>query len=122
MLQVDPVNDIHDALKWVAEHYPVGLLTNAMPGLTRKMLEQGIIPNLDFKAVVDSSEIKLVKPQKEIYEKAAAMANAEPSSILLVDDSSPNLIAAEKLGWHVLWFDDYQPNDSAERIRQTLEF
>jgi FMN phosphatase YigB (HAD superfamily)/DNA-binding XRE family transcriptional regulator len=119
---IDPVTDIHDLLAWVADNYPVGLLTNAMPTLTRKMLEKGIIPQLDFKAIVDSSEVKLIKPEEAIYIKAAEMAQAKPEDILLIDDSRTNLMAAERLGWHVLWFDDYRPDESAARIRQALEF
>jgi hypothetical protein len=30
-------------------------------------------------------------------------------------------MAAERFGWHVLWFDDYRPEESAERIKQVLE-
>ena len=119
---IDPIADIHDLLLWVADNYPIGLLTNAMPTFTHTLLERGIIPNLGFSAIVDSSELKLAKPQEEIYQKAAELAKVEPSSILLVDDNSSNLMAACKLGWHSLWFDDYQPNESAARIRETLEF
>jgi FMN phosphatase YigB (HAD superfamily)/DNA-binding XRE family transcriptional regulator len=119
---VDPITDIHDTLHWVASNYPVGLLTNAMPGLTRKLLQQGTIPNLDFSAIIDSSEVNCIKPEEAIYQKATQAAKTEPTDILLIDDSPPNLMAAEKLGWHVLRFDDYRPDESANRIRQALEF
>jgi putative hydrolase of the HAD superfamily len=119
---VDPITDIHDVLRWVADNYPVGLLTNAMPTLTHKLLERGIIPNLDFSAIIDSSEVKMIKPEEAMYQKATQVANTQPQEILLIDDTPPNLMAAEKLGWHVLRFDDYSPDDSAARIRQALEF
>jgi len=48
------------------------------------------------------------------------LAAVEPHEILLVDDDRPNLMAAERLGWQVLWFDDYRPTDSVERIRDAL--
>ena len=35
--------------------------------------------------------------------------------------TSGNLIAAEKLGWNVLSFDDAMPEESAARARQALE-
>jgi len=31
-------------------------------------------------------------------------------------------MAAERLGWHVLWFDDYRPSESVKRVRATLVF
>ena len=30
-------------------------------------------------------------------------------------------MAAEKLGWKVMWFDDYRPDISAQRVRKALE-
>jgi hypothetical protein len=30
-------------------------------------------------------------------------------------------MAAEHVGWHVLWFDDSHPEESIARIRETLE-
>ena len=28
---------------------------------------------------------------------------------------------AERAGWHVLWFDDYRPEESAARVKDALE-
>ena len=63
----------------------------------------------------------LRKPDPKIYEAAMAIAARPPAEILLVDDSRANVMAAERLGWHVLWFDDYRPDESVTRIRTTLE-
>jgi hypothetical protein len=30
-------------------------------------------------------------------------------------------MAADKLGWHVLWCDDFLPDDTISRARQALE-
>jgi len=32
------------------------------------------------------------------------------------------VMAAQKLGWKVLWFDDYRPEDSVKRIKSALDF
>jgi FMN phosphatase YigB (HAD superfamily) len=58
----------------------------------------------------------------KIYEVAQQLANVEPKEIMLIDDSRTNLIVADKLGWHVQWFDDYNPEESIERIRDSLAF
>jgi FMN phosphatase YigB (HAD superfamily) len=44
-----------------------------------------------------------------------------PREILLVDDTRANIMAAEKCGWQVLWFDDYRPVESVARIKTALE-
>jgi FMN phosphatase YigB (HAD superfamily) len=57
-----------------------------------------------------------------MFDIATDKAGASKESILLIDDSRANLMAAERYGWKVLWFDDYNPSESVKRIKRTLEF
>ena len=84
---VDPIEEMHELLAWAAEHYHVGLITNIMPGLVDQMILRGIIPKLPFSTIVDSSVVKAIKPEVEIFEIAAAKAQCQPQEILLVDDA-----------------------------------
>lgn len=118
---VQPITDMQETIRWVSERYKVGLLSNIMPGQIDAMLKNGMLPTIDYQAIVDSSEVMAIKPEQKIYEIATGLAAVKPSEILLVDDSRPNLMAAEKMGWHVLWFDDFKPTESIERIKNTLE-
>lgn len=118
---VDPIDEMKELLSWAAEHYRVGLLSNIMPGFINAMKEKGLIPDLPYAAIVDSSEVRAIKPEQEIYQIAQEKTGLEPQEILLVDDSRSNVMAAEKMGWHVLWFDDYRPDESAKRVRSALE-
>lgn len=121
MEAIEPIPAMHDLVKWAAEHYRVGLLTNIMPGFVNIMIEKGLLPNAGYEAIVDSSQVKAIKPEAEIYDVAMEKAHCPPAEILLVDDSRVNLMAAEKQGWHVLWFDDYRPDESVERIQNALQ-
>lgn len=116
-----PMPGMSDLLTWASQHYKIGLLTNIMPGMLETMRQRHMIPDLPYDAVVNSSEVGFVKPEAAIYDIAAAKAGVADAEILFVDDSRANLIAAEKRGWRVLWFDDYKPEASIERIRQALE-
>lgn len=118
---IDPIKEMKDLLAWAAKHYRIGLLSNIMPGFIDIMRQQGLIPDVEYSAIIDSSIVHSIKPEAEIYKIAEEKAGVPASEILLVDDSRSNLMAAEHLGWHVLWFDDYQPAESIERIKQTLE-
>lgn len=118
---VEPVEGMDELLKWAAENYYVGLLTNIMPGQINELKKRGLIPNIAYKAIVDSSEIGSLKPEKQVYEVALSRSGVEPNEILLVDDSRSNLMAADKLGWKVLWFDDYEPSESITKIHSSLE-
>jgi FMN phosphatase YigB (HAD superfamily)/DNA-binding XRE family transcriptional regulator len=118
---VDPIKEMHQLVKWASQHYHVGLLTNIMPGFVSALKKEGLIPDVRYSTIIDSSAVGFIKPDREIYEVAQARAGVEASEILLIDDSRTNIMAAERLGWHVLWFDDFRPKDSVERVRAALE-
>ena len=118
---VEPIPEMHELVTWVSELYGIGLLTNIMPGLVSMMREQGLLPNVAYDAIVDSSEVHTIKPEEAIYKIAQEKTQQEPQEILFIDDTRANLMAAEKLGWRVLWFDNYHAEESAERIKQALQ-
>jgi HAD superfamily hydrolase (TIGR01509 family) len=118
---VERVQEMYDVVMWAAEHYRVGLLTNTMPGFISALRREGLIPDIAYDAIVDSSEVGVLKPEAKIYEVAAERASCAPEEILFIDDYRANLIAASKLGWHVMWFDNAQPESSAKAVRQALE-
>jgi len=118
---IEPIPVMQEVVRWAAQHYHVGLLTNIMPGFVDAMLQRGILPALKYDAIIDSSVVKAIKPEVKIYEAAARKAHCPTPEILLIDDSRANLMAAEKQGWHVLWFDDYRPDESAARVRAALK-
>jgi HAD superfamily hydrolase (TIGR01509 family) len=82
----------------------------------------GLIPEVNYAAVVDSSKLGIVKPDPRIYQKAQELASVEPGEILLIDDTRPNLVAADRAGWHGLWSDEMNPEDTIARAKSTLAF
>jgi len=114
--------DTKALVEWAVEHYEVGILSNNLPGFIDEMRQRGIIPDVGYKAVIDSSKVGLLKPDPKMFELAVQLAGVDANEILLIDDSRPNLIAADKLGWHVTEFDELEPAESAARIRSALEF
>jgi FMN phosphatase YigB (HAD superfamily)/DNA-binding XRE family transcriptional regulator len=118
---IDIVTEMQNLLSWASEHYQIGLLSNIMPGFINRMVAEGVLPRVPYTHIIDSSVVKAIKPEEKIFQIAAEKAGVEPHEILLIDDSRTNLMAAEKQGWHVLWFDDYRPDESVERIRAALE-
>ena len=118
---VEPISEMQELVMWASNNYYVGLLSNIMPGFIDELKKRQLIPNISYNAIVDSSQVGAVKPEAKIYEVAQAKTGVSPNEILLVDDSRANLMAAEKMGWHVLWFDDYEPHESVPRIKDALE-
>lgn len=118
---IEPVEEMQAVIRWAAEHYKIGLLTNTMPGFVSAMRRRGQLPDLAYDAIIDSSAVGALKPEAAIYDIAARQAGCSPQDMLLIDDSRPNLMAAAKLGWNVLWFDDARAESSAATVRQALE-
>ena len=118
---IDPITEMQAVVAWAAEHYYVGLLSNIMPGQIDAMIAKGILPQVAYDQIIDSSAVGAIKPEDKIFQIAAERSGVTPSEILLIDDSRPNLMAAEKQGWKVLWFDDYRPDESVARVRSALE-
>lgn len=118
---IRPIEAMHELMQWAAQYYKIGLLTNTMPGFVSAMRRGGQLPDIHYDAIIDSSEVGTLKPEVSIYELAVAQAGCVPEEILFIDDSRPNLMAAAKLGWHVMWFDDGRPDVSVEAVRQALE-
>lgn len=116
----EQVPGMTELLLWARDNYHVGLLTNIMPGLLASMLNSGQVPNIPYDAVIDSSQVGSIKPEKKIYEIAMKASGHPGSEILLIDDTRANLIAAEKLGWRVIWYDYARPEESIETIKQAL--
>ena len=118
---VEPIAKMQETLKWASERYRVGLLTNIMPGLLSAMRKNEQLPNIHYDTIVDSSEVAAVKPEPEIFEIAREKAGVPANQILLIDDSRVNLMAAEKQGWHTLWFDDSRVEESVKRVLSALQ-
>ncbi len=122
MSNVESMPGINELVRWAAEHYEVGLLSNNMPGFIEACVQRQIIPNVSYKVIVDSSKVKLIKPDVKIYEMAQQLAAVEPKEILTIDDSRSNLVTADRAGWHVVWFDETEPEESIARAKAALEF
>jgi HAD superfamily hydrolase (TIGR01509 family) len=118
---VQPIKEMQELLIWASENYRIGLLTNTMPTLVDSLRNSGIIPNIHYDAIIDSSQVKAIKPEVEIYQIAEIKAGCPAEEILLIDDDRINLMAAEHMNWHVISFNDSQPSESVMRVKQALE-
>lgn len=122
MKSVEPMPEIKEFVEWCAKYYEVGLLSNTAPGFLDEMRSAGLIPDVPYAAVVDSSKVGAIKPEPKIYEVARELAAVEANEILLIDNERPNLTSADKAGWQVISFDDFQPGESIAHAREILAF
>ena len=118
---VEPTPGMAELVEWVAENYHVGILTNTLPNLVQPMLASGVLPQVRYDAIIDSSEVHAVKPEPEMFKIAAERAGMQPNEILLVDDDHLNLSAAGQLGWQTISFHSYQAEDSILAVSNALQ-
>jgi putative hydrolase of the HAD superfamily len=84
---------------------PLYCLSN-MPASTFAYLrEQHAFWNV-FKGIVISGEIKMAKPEREIFEYLLRRYALAAADTVFVDDHAPNIEAAQKVGLHTVWFRD----------------
>lgn len=120
MAAVQSVPGMKEIIGWTAEHYQIGLLTNIMPGFLDDLIARGLVPDVAYDKIVDSSIVHAIKPEARIFDIATSESGVKPNEILFIDDDQSNIAAAEKLGWHVLLCNDFQPEETISRIRQAL--
>jgi transcriptional regulator with XRE-family HTH domain len=122
MQNVEAMPGINEFVQWCAQNYEVGLFSNIAPGFLDEMRANGLIPDVNYAAVVDSSKVGVIKPEDKIYQIARELSACEPNEILLIDNERPNLIAADKAGWQVASFDDFEPAESIAFAKNILAF
>lgn len=122
MNAIEPIPETIELIRWASEHYRVGLLSNIMPGFIDELIKRNVLPNIDYDAIIDSSKTGYIKPENEIYQNALDSSGTKADEILFIDDSRANIMAAGRLGWHVIWFDDSHPEESCKRIRDSLKY
>lgn len=99
---------------------PIGLLTNMYPRLLDGIRERGLLPEVRWDSIVDSSTAHFLKPEPEIYELAARQANTDPARILFVENSPMHIDGAKAHGWQTLLYDPADVADSNDRLVKLL--
>ena len=59
-----------------------------------------------FRGIVISGEIRMMKPEPEIFEYLLRQYDLERADTVFIDDHQPNVQAAQALGMHTVWFRD----------------
>ena len=94
--------------------YPLYGLSNWSDETFPLMLEEYAFFD-EFDDIVFSGEIKLIKPEPEIYHYLLNRIDYSASECLFIDDSLPNIETAEKLGFQTIHF--HSPEELEEKLK-----
>ena len=95
MVPIEGTVDIMDKLR--KKKYNIYLLSN-MNDKTFEVLHRQyeFLRNVDGEVI--SAHVKLLKPQREIYDEIVQKYNLEPTKCVFIDDTKVNAKGAEKIG------------------------
>ena len=103
---MDP--DTVQTVKRIAGRYPLYLLSNnnpiAMSRILEMFRENGLAPETTFRDQFISSEMKLLKPSREIYEESVRRTGLPAGEVLFIDDNETNVLAAREAGMQARLF------------------
>lgn len=68
-----------------------------------------------FSGIVISGQVRLMKPEPEVFMHLLAAFNLRPEESVFIDDLLPNIESAKQVGLHAIWFKD------AAQCRRELE-
>ena len=99
----------------------LGLLTNMYPRMLKAIkAKQGLMPMVLWDVVIDSSEVKMQKPDMSIFEHATILARKPKEQILFIDNTHEHIDAAARFGWQTYYYDSAHYEDSSKALGQRL--
>lgn len=116
----EPIHETHALAKNLSAAYRLGILSNAEPGMLPLCRKKGLIPDLAWEPIVDSSEYKTIKPEDRIYEIAEALSCVPTEELFFIDDVPEHIDAVRKRGWQGMVFDWKNPKKSVEKLEKLL--
>lgn len=111
---------IWPVIESASEQHEVGLLTNMYPRMFSKIEEKGLLPQVKWQVVVDSSVVGAQKPEEAIFEAAERAAGVSPEQICFFDNSQKNVEVAKARGWQGFVYDPQRAAESARELGEVL--
>lgn len=110
-----------DAVRGLAEHWPLGLASSSPPVLIGTVLRTAGIERL-FAATVSSEAVAHGKPAPDVYLAVAKRLDVEPKRCAAVEDSSNGLRSAAAAGMRVIAVPHprYPPDADALALASTV--
>ncbi len=103
------------------KYFRIGLLTNMYPGMFAGIKNKGLLPNIDWEIIIDSSIEGVAKPNLDIYQLAQTRTKLKPEELLFIDNAQKNLDAPKSLGWQTFYYDSHDYEQSSKNLLEYIE-
>lgn len=111
---------IWPVLKLARNQYKIGLLTNMYPRMLEVIKKANLLPEIKWDEIIDSSQVMKQKPNPEIFELATEKSGVKNNEILFIDNSLENILAAQKMGWQAMHYNEQKPEESSQKLMEIL--
>jgi len=101
---LDKVELIEPVIAFARQHHgkvPLAIATGSTRAVAEKTLEILEITDL-FDTLVTADDVEQGKPNPEVFLKAAAYINVDPTDCIAFEDAAPGIIAAQEAGMEVV--------------------
>ena len=107
-------------IKDLSSKYSIGLLSDVYKDLIPMLIENDIIPRIDYSYIFLSCDIGIQKPNRGIYDHIMKTVEIKPEEIFFTDDRDQNLLVPSEMGWGTYHFNKKDPQQSVEDLRKLL--
>jgi FMN phosphatase YigB (HAD superfamily) len=83
----------------------IGLLTNMYPDMLSGIKKRGIMPEINWDIIIDSTIEKCRKPDLAIFKLAEERSSTKKENILFIDNRLKNIAVARNFGWKTFFYD-----------------
>lgn len=94
----------------------IGLLTNMYPHMLEAIRDRGLLPEVTWDVVIDSSVCHILKPNPLIFKLGEQRARAKGKEIMFVENSPRHVNAAKNFGWQTFLYNSADPKASSNRL------
>jgi len=112
--------DIRPVIEIAKSKYKIGLLKNMYPNMLGEIKKAGLLPNIEFNQIIDSSVEKVQKPYKQIYKLAEKRCEFKGNEILFIDNSQKHLDSAKEFGWQTFLYDPADTKESSDKLMKLI--
>ena len=99
----------------------VGPLTNMYPRMFGSIQKAGLMQDIKWDLIIDSSVVGVEKPDPKIYVLAEKQTKLKPEEIFFIDNMSENVEAAAQRGWQTFLYDDQHPEEASAELLKIFD-
>jgi len=115
------IKPIYEMIGFLEGKIKMGIISNIHADIWWAAVDANWVPKIKYEEIILSSDVRVVKPDKEIYEIAQLKSGVNPDEVLFIDDKEENLVIPKEMGWKTVLFDQTKAEDGVLKIMELVK-